>query len=135
MVQKGVTFEQAAVPTGFKKASVLPLHKKNKPSHFPSSYRPVAILSALSKIMEKVVLRQVSPHLAPLLPPTQFGFRPRRSTSTAIAYAHGAWAAARARGLVVAVAGFDLSSAFDAIDVNMVCSKLLDFGVEDRENA
>ncbi len=135
MVQKGVTFEQAAVPTGFKKASVLPLHKKNKPSHLPSSYRPVAILSAMSKIMEKVVLRQVSPHLAPLLPPTQFGFRPRRSTSTAIAYAHGAWAAARARGLIVAVAGFDLSSAFDTIDVNMVCSKLLDFGVEDRENA
>ena len=130
-----ISFEQAAVPSGFKQASVLPLHKKNKPSHLPSSYRPVAILPALSKIMEKVVLRQVSPHLAPLLPPTQFGFRPRRSTSTAIAYAHGAWAAARARGLVVAVAGFDLSSAFDTIDVNMVCSKLLDFGVEDRENA
>ncbi len=130
-----ISFEQSKVPTGFKKASVLPLHKKNKPSHLPSSYRPVAILPAMSKIMERVVLRQVSLHLAPLLPLTQFGFRPKKSTSTAIVYAHGAWAAARARVLVVAVAGYDLSSAFDTVDVDMVCSKLVEFGVEGKENA
>ncbi len=128
------SFELAAVPSGFKKASVIPLHKKGKPSNHPSSYRPVAILAAMSKVVEKVVLRQVSPHLAPLLPPEQFGFRPRRSTSSALAYAHGSWAAAKARGLVVAVAGYDLSSAFDTIDVNMVSSKLNQLGVQGMEN-
>ncbi len=128
------SFEQAVVPSGFKKASVIPLHKKGKPPHLPSSYRPVAILAAMSKVMEKVVLRQVSPHLAPLLPPEQFGFRPRRSTSAALAYAHGSWAAARAKGLVVAVAGYDLSSAFDTVDVRMVSSKLVRLGVKGRGN-
>ncbi len=131
----GRSFAQAAVPSGFKKASVLPLHKKHKPTNLPSSYRPVAILPALSKIMERAVLRQVSPHLAAQLPPEQFGFRPRRSTSAAIAYAHGSWSAARARGLEVVMAGYDLSSAFDTIDVRMVCSKLKRFGVEGGENA
>ena len=76
-----MSFEHAVVPSGFKRALVLPLHKKNKPTHLPSSYRPVAILPAMSKIMERVVLQQVSFHLAPLLPPTQFGFRPKRSTT------------------------------------------------------
>ncbi len=128
-----MSFEQAVVPAGFKKAIVLPLHKKNKPPHLPSSYRPVSILAAMSKIMERVVLRQVSTHLAPLLPPTQFGFRPKRSTASAIAYAHGSWSAAKARDLVVAVAGYDLSSAFDTIDVGMVTSKLEQFGVMGRE--
>ncbi len=132
MIKK--SFEQAVVPSGFKRASIIPLHKKGKPPHLPSSYRPVAILAAMSKVLEKVVLRQVSPHLAPLLPPEQFGFRPRRSTSSALAYAHGSWAAARARGLVVAVAGYDLSSAFDTIDVSMVSSKLNGFGVQGKEN-
>ncbi len=132
MIKK--SFEHAVVPSGFKKASVIPLHKKHKPTHLPSSYRPVAILAALSKVMERAVLRQVSPHLAPLLPPEQFGFRPRRSTSSAIAYAHGSWAAARARGLVVAVAGYDLSSAFDTIDVDMVSTKLKGFGIQGKEN-
>ncbi len=129
------SFESAIVPSGFKKASVLPLHKKNKPPHLPSSYRPVSILVAMSKIMERVVLQQVSPHLANLLPPTQFGFRPKRSTAAAIAYAHGSWAGARARGLHVAVAGYDLSSAFDTIDVDMLSTKLEDFGILGKERA
>ncbi len=129
------SFDQAVVPSGFKKASVLPLHKKNKPPHLPSSYRPVAILAAMSKIIERVVLRQVSPHLAPLLPPEQFGFRPRRGTAAAITFAHGSWAAARARGLVLAVAGYDLSSAFDTIDIEMVSAKLEKLGVVGKENA
>ncbi len=128
------SFENALVPTGFKRASVIPLHKKNKPTHMPSSFRPVAILPAFSKVMERLVLQQVSPHLASLLPPSQFGFRPRRSTAAAISYAHGSWAAAKARGLIVAVAGYDLSAAFDTIDVNMVSNKLEDFGVMDKEN-
>ncbi len=69
-------FNSAAVPSGFKKASVILLHKKNKPLHLPSSYRPVAILPAFSKVLERVVLQQVLGYLVPLLPPAQFGFRP-----------------------------------------------------------
>ncbi len=128
------SFELAMVPLGFKKATIIPLHKRNKPPNLASSYRPVALLPALSKVLERVVLRQVSTHLAPLLPPTQFGFRPRRSTAAAIAYAHGSWSAAKARGLAVAVAGFDLSSAFDTVDVEMVSGKLHGFGIMGREN-
>ncbi len=129
-----MSFKYAMVPSGFKKASVIPLHKKNKPPHLPSSYRPVAILAALSKVLERVVLQQVSGHLAPLLPSTQFGFRPRRSTSTAIAYSHGSWMAARSRGMSVAVAGYDLSSAFDTVDVDMVSAKLQGFGILGKVN-
>ncbi len=130
----GVSFKSARIPAGFKNATVVPLHKKGKPPQHASSYRPVSILAAASKVMEKVVLLQVSPHLAPLLPSTQFGFRPRRSTSGAIAYSHSCWSAARARGLVVAVAGFDLSSAFDTIDVGMVLDKLEGCGIVEEEN-
>ena len=92
------------------------------------------MLPAFSKVLERTVLQQVSRHLAPLLPPTQFGFRPRRSTASAISYAHGSWAAAKARGLIVAVAGYDLSSAFDTLDVDMVSCKLQGFGVMEKEN-
>ncbi len=128
------SFEYAKIPTGFKKASVIPLHKKKKPPQFASSYRPVALLAAFSKVLERVVLQQVSRHLSPLLPPTQFGFRPKRSTSAAITYSHGSWMAARSRGLAVVVAGYDLSSAFDTVDVKMVSDKLRGFGIVDGEN-
>ena len=129
-----MSFKSSRIPDGFKRASVIPLHKKSKPPQLPSSYRPVSILAAVSKVLERVVLQQVSPHLAPLLPPTQFGFRPRRSTSSAIAYSHSCWSAARARGRSVAVAGYDLSAAFDTIDVDMVSAKLKSFGIVEEEN-
>ncbi len=129
------SFETATFPKGFKQASVIPLHKKNKPASLASSYRPVSILAALSKVLERVVLQQVSRHLAPHLPPSQFGFRPGRGTTGAIAYSHGSWSAAKARGLVVAVAGYDFSSAFDTIDVGMVTHKLKSFGIVGLENS
>ncbi len=128
------SFESGVVPKAFKHALVTPIHKKGKPLQEASSYRPVSILVAMSKIMEKAALLQLSPHLAPLLPPTQFGFRPGRSTSAAIAYAQGTWQAARAKGEQVAITGWDLSAAFDTIDVDMLTTKLRDFGVGSKAN-
>ncbi len=130
------SFETAVVPSAFKLARVIPIHKgKNKPMEEASSYRPVSILDAMSKILERVVLNQLSPYLAPHLPPSQFGFRPGRSTAAAIASAHGAWSVARAKGLCVAIAGYDMSSAFDTVDMNMLTDKLRELGIRGRENS
>ncbi len=130
------SFESAEVPSAFKLARVIPIHKgKSKPMEEPSSYRPVSILDAMSKILERVVLNQLSPHLAPLLPPSQFGFRPGRSTATAIASAHGEWSVARAKGLPVAIAGYDMSSAFDTVDMSMLTNKLARLGIGGKENS
>ncbi len=128
------SLETANVPDGFKLARVTPVHKgKGKPADQVSSYRPISILTALSKILERAVLLQLSPHLAPLLPSSQFGFRPRRSTTTAILSAQGSWAAARARGLAVAVAGYDMSAAFDTVDPQMLATKLSRMGIAEEE--
>ena len=114
------SLETATVPDGFKLAKVTPIHKgKGKPVDQVSSFRPISILTALSKVLERAVLLQLSPHLAPLLPPSQFGFRPKRSTTMAILSAQGSWAEARARGLAVAVAGYDMTAAFDTVDPEM----------------
>ena len=42
------------VPAKYKIAKIIPLYKKNEPNDF-GNYRPVSLLSALSKIVEKVV--------------------------------------------------------------------------------
>ena len=51
-----------------------------------SSFRPISILSVLSKICEKVVCRQVSDHLIEnnLLAPTQYAYRKSHSTEDAL---------------------------------------------------
>ncbi len=98
-----------------------------------SDYLPVSILTALSKVLERVVMRQLNKYVDSKMPNCQFGFRPRRSTTAAIVAAHGAWSSARSGGDVVGIAAYDLSAAFDTLDHARVLDKLRMMGVGQRE--
>ncbi len=129
-----LSFKFSKVPAAFKRAIVVPVFKgKGKASGSPSSYRPVAILSAFSKVLEKIVLKSLTPYLASRLPACQYGFRPRRNTTAAVATAHGAWAKAVTAGRIVAIAAFDLSAAFDTLDPNTLINKLSALGIAGTE--
>ena len=125
----------ARIPAGFKVAVVSPVFKgKNKSPLAPASYRPVAILPALSKVLERVVVDSLSKHLENLLPNSQFGFRASRNTASAVAYAHSSWTRAKMEGKSVAIAAYDMSSAFDTIDVGILTKKLIKLGVRGKQN-
>ncbi|KAK3548453.1 hypothetical protein QTP70_013142 [Hemibagrus guttatus] len=73
------------VPTAFKKARVIAILKK--PALDPSdisNYRPVSLLSFLSKILERIVYNQLSDYLLQnnLHDPNQSGFKAAHSTET-----------------------------------------------------
>ncbi len=107
----------------------MPVFKKGKNPRLPSSFRPVAILCSLSKVLESLVLAQFAPFLRQCLPSEQWGFRRARSTSGALASAHGHWTRSRSRGEAVAVAAFDFSCAFDTLGVQELVSKLEGLGI------
>ena len=120
------------VPDMYKVGKIIPVHKgKGKSSSDAASYRPVAILPAASKVLESFVKTALLSHLTEhgLLPDSQHGFRPGRSTTTAVAAAHGAWHKIRQSGRALAVAAFDFSSAFDTVDATQLLSKLDALGV------
>jgi len=74
------------VPAEFKEAFITPIVKKpGSDTADSSSYRPISNLSVLSKLLERVVARQLLNYLtsAHLLPSLQYGFRPRHPTETA----------------------------------------------------
>ena len=70
-------------PCQWKCASICPLHKGGDREK-ATNYRPISILPATSKLMEKHVQLQLSSHLNSnsLLFPLQSGFRPSHSTQT-----------------------------------------------------
>ncbi|KAK3543792.1 hypothetical protein QTP70_027265, partial [Hemibagrus guttatus] len=107
------------VPTAFKKARVIPILKK--PALDPSdisNYRPVSLLSFLSKILERVVCNQLSDYLMQnnLYDPNQSGFKAAHSTETALLAVTEKLHAARSAKLSSILILLDLSAAFDTVN-------------------
>ncbi len=130
-----LSFRSARVPIGFKSAIVRPIYKgKGKPTTEASSFRPVAILSAMSKVLERCAFETLVEFLEPRLPAGQYGFRQARSTAAAIADAHGQWSSIRASGKILGVMSFDLTCAFDTLDSTLLCYKLANLGICGQAN-
>ena len=78
-----------------KKKKVLPLPKSTDKAN-PTSYRPISLLSVLSKLLEKHVHIYLNDYLEKrqLLHPFQSGFRRKYSCDTALARLTNSWVAA-----------------------------------------
>ncbi|CAF1019683.1 unnamed protein product, partial [Brachionus calyciflorus] len=74
------------IPQNWKKAKIIMLYKKNKPSNLASSYRPISLLSCLGKLLEKIVNTKLQNWIETnkLLPECQAGFISNRSTQEQI---------------------------------------------------
>ena len=74
-------------PAGWRRSTIIPVHKKGKPRDDPSSYRPVALTSCMAKLMERMVATRLIYHLESqkILAKCQAGFRKNRSREEQIA--------------------------------------------------
>ena len=122
---------QDKFPTGWKYTKVIPLHKKLSQLE-PKNYRPVAILSPLSKILEKVAYQQIYDYfsLNKLFHPNLHGYRKNRSTQTALLQLYDKWVKSAASGQVSGVVLIDLSAAFDLVDPELLIKKLKIYGLD-----
>ena len=104
------------VPSGFKKARVLPLYKKGSRLD-PGNYRPVSILSVLSKILERAVNDQLNEFLVKkgLLFDYQSGFRKGFSTDTCLMNLCDYIRTESSKGNYTGMIMIDLQKAFDCV--------------------
>jgi len=75
-------WEAGVVPKTWKHAVVLPILKQGKDPTNPDSYRPIALTSALCKIMERMIATRLNWYMEKkqLFNPNQTGFRKNKST-------------------------------------------------------
>ena len=115
------------VPSSFKQALVRPLLKK--PSLDPESlqnYRPVANLSFISKVLERIIADQLYAYLDEndLYGKMQSAYRPKHSTETALLKIQNDVLMSLDQGQEVVLVLLDLSSAFDTIDHSLLLERL-----------
>ena len=122
---------QQKFPKAWKYAKVLPLHKKEC-KLTRKNYRPVSILSPLSKVLEKVVYEQMYEYFSKnkLFHQNLMGYRQNRSTLTAVLQMYDRWVRGASHGKLSAVILLDLSAAFDLVSADKLIQKLEIYGLE-----
>lgn len=117
-------------PEKLKTALVIPVFKKGDKCDI-KNYRPISLLSVFAKIIEKIVALRLTDFLnnKNVLTPSQHGFRNKFSTETAatelVQNIHNEIDAKR----YVMGVFFDLSNAFDTLDIPFVSKKLFNLGI------
>ena len=123
---------QQKFPSCWKFTKIIPLHKKNSTLK-KENYRPVAILSPLSKVLEKAVYEQIYSYFekSNLFHSALHGYRGNRSTLTALLTMYEKWVKAASHGQVTGVVLADLSAAFDLVSPTLLIRKLKIYGFRD----
>ena len=113
---------QGKFPSLWKCAKVVPLLKKGDPTD-PKNYHPVALLSVVSKIMERIAFNQIMSFLEThdILHPCHHCFRAKHNTCTALLQMQDIWLEALERNEITAVIMCDMSAAFDIVNHETVC--------------
>ena len=116
---------QGVVPDDFKSAKVVPIYKKNDKTDV-GNYRPVSILSVVSKVIERVISDQLEEYLVKqsLLYDFQSGFRHGFSTDTCLTYLTDYIRVQMDKGHLVGMLLLDLQKAFDTVNHSILLIKL-----------
>ena len=110
-----LSLRTANLPPDWKSAIVSPVYKERGSRQQASNYRPISLLSVLSKCLEKVVFKPLYSHLNRFLPKHQSGFRQKDSTAYQLARLIHTLASALDDGKTAFACFYDLSKAFDRV--------------------
>ena len=123
-------------PDEWKTARVIPIYKSGK-RNVAGNYRPISVLSAISKIMEKILYDQLYDYLLnfKLLSDSQFGFQKFHSTATALLDCTNDCYINLDRKSFNLVVLIDLKKAFDTVDHHILLRKLELYGIKGQASS
>lgn len=118
-------------PSQWKNATVIPVYKHRGEAQDPSNYRPISLLPALGKALDSIQCSRLLSYFLKqnLLSTHQFGFLPRRSTTTQLIYLCDRWLNALDKGDAITAVFLDFHKAFDRVWHKGLLYKLALFGV------
>ena len=131
------SFDTGIVSQEMKIAKVVPIYKSSDKALL-QNYRPVSLLPAISKILEKLIYKKVLSFLDAnnILFKHQYGFRPKHSTVHPIIHllSHCAEASNKIIPEYTLAIFCDISKAFDVISHDILLKKLNTYGIRGNVN-
>jgi Reverse transcriptase (RNA-dependent DNA polymerase) len=117
-------------PTKLKRSRIVPIFKAGDPENC-DNYRPISLLSSISKILEKIVHVKLVNHLDlnNLLYDHQYGFLRGKSTEQTLLHVTDYIAKALNKGDYCIALFLDLKKAFDVVSHEILIQKLQKFGI------
>jgi len=121
---------EGTVPDQLKIAKVVPVYKSENRS-LVSNYRPISVLPAISKILEKLVYNRVIDFINEhnILNDSQYGFRKKYSTYMALIDLTDSISECIDTGDVTVGIFLDLAKAFDTVNHKILLGKLSHYGI------
>ena len=116
------------VPKDWKLANIIPLFKNGTKGHL-ENYRPISLLSLVSKILERCVLKRLLVAITPHLHTSQHGFLPGKSCTTQLLSTFDDIGMKLDRGEEIDILYTNMSKAFDRVDNNSLLAKLKYIGL------
>ena len=122
-------FLEGKFPDNLKGALVVPIFKSGDKT-LPQNYRPISLISNVSKIIERVLHKRMYDFLVSenLISKTQFGFRKGHSTEHAVIYFMDYVTKELENGRHVIGLFLDTKKAFDSINHEILLAKLNSYG-------
>ncbi|CAG9121615.1 unnamed protein product [Plutella xylostella] len=123
-------FKNGVFPDLFKKSLIHPIHKGGN-RDVVGNYRPISVLPALSKILEKLMNSRLTNYLEKenLISNSQFGFRAGRSTEDAVSSLTEYIVDLLDNKRKCIGIFLDLAKAFDTVSIPILLSKMENIGI------
>ena len=124
------------VPYDWRQVRVIAIQKPGKPAADHNSYRPIAMLSCLRKLFEKMILLRLDNWVETnhLLSATQYGFRRGKGTNDCLALLASEIRVAFERKEQTASVFLDIKGAFETVSVEVLSEKLHESGLSPAMN-
>ena len=123
------SIEAANFPNESKDTNITPVYKKNN-RHEKENYRPVSIISVISKILERCLYDQIYKHIDNRLSRHQMGYRKGHSSQHSLTATFNKRKKNLDKGGECGALFVDLSKAFDCLQHDLLLAKLNAYGFD-----